>query len=110
MGVACDIIDPEGWVKYEKGFGFSLKNEKGEIMSTNEYILPQIRRIYGGMGPLGPYVDGFFPDGEKLIEAKKFSLTALNDLGATFDEIADILDKAMTEGYTCKVRLLESVH
>lgn len=111
MGVACDLIYPDGWVPFEGGYGFSLPNEKGQIMSTNEFILPAIRRVYGGMGPLGFYVDGRFPDGDGgSLDIKHLSLTALNDLGATFKELAEILTKAMTGGYSYKLELIELAH
>lgn len=111
MGVACDLIYSKGWVPCEDGFGFSLPNEKGQIMSTNEFVLPAIRRVYGGMGPLGFYVNGTFPDGEGgSMDIKHLSLTALNDLGATFEELAEVLTKAMTGGYSYKMKLIELVY
>jgi hypothetical protein len=108
MGVACDLISKEGWIEHDGGFGYSFPVEKGEIMSTQEYVLPTIRRMYGGMGPLGIYVGGQFPDGAKAtMNIKQLALTGLNDMGATFDEIAEILTKAMCGGYSYKMKSVE---
>lgn len=111
IGVACDLVYPEGWISTEEGYGFSLANEKGEVMSTNEFILPQVRRMYGGMGPLGIYVGGTFPDGRGgSMEITHLSLTSLNDLGATFEEIAEILTKAISGGYRYEMKPVKYTH
>lgn len=113
MGVACDLVYHDGWIPFNEGFAFSLPAEKGQVMSTNEFILAGVRRLYGGMGPLGFSVGGTFPDGKGgSLEIKYLALTALNDLGATFEEIAEILTKAMSGGYSYKLRLveLEEIH
>jgi hypothetical protein len=59
------------------------------------------------MGPLGFHVGGRFPDGDgNTLEISSLALAGINDMGATFTEIAEILRKAMNGGYVCSVALV----
>ena len=109
MGVACDLLNPYGWIKKGDQFVFSLNGDSNKLDSSDQCLSPAVRRLYGGMGPLGFHVSGRFPDGNgDTVELKHFAITGLNDMGATFEELAEILTKAMSGGYSYKLKLLQT--
>jgi hypothetical protein len=111
LGVACNLVDPEGWTFDTGAHAYSfLPNEACSTENAvKDHLTPFVRGHYGSeLGPLGLYVGGRFPDEEgNTLELHSLSLSGINDMGATFLEIAEILKKAMDGGYTRSVALIK---
>lgn len=105
LGLASHLIDPNGWHKEQGTSAFSFKpiNAPSGAESSRDHLIPAVRRCYGEqLGPLGINVGGRFPDGlGTTLELGSFALGGINDMGATFKEIAQILRHAISGGYTC---------
>lgn len=111
LGLASNLVDVEGWHR-EKGahaFSFRPRNAVAGAEIARDHLVPAVRRFYGPeLGPLGIHVGGRFPAGEgHTLEIQAFSLSGLNDMGATFKEIAEILRHAINGGYTMTVALVK---
>lgn len=106
LGVACDIVDPNGWTKCADGYKFQFIDRKGEEIINTEYHLPRTVRLQMGLpNPLGFYVGGTFRDEDGYqVVIRNFALQGLNDIGASFKELAQIIRKAINGGYTYELK------
>jgi hypothetical protein len=88
LGVLCNLIDPTTWDRPFFYAGWSWNNEPGEG-------LPElVAELYGiEEGP------ATVPSGEKITirDISDDSLAGLNDSGATFAEIADVIEAEFIE-------------
>lgn len=105
LGVACHVIDPKGWTLDigSTAYSFRPSNAQLNVEPVKDHLIPWIRKFYGNeVGPLGFHVGGRFPDGKgNTVDMNAYALAGVNDsLGASFQEIAEILRLAMAGGYT----------
>jgi hypothetical protein len=108
LGVACDLIDPEGWTECDDGYKFQfMSTEEGKKIDS-EFFLPRtVREQMGHLLPIGFYIGGMFPDEDgHMIPLRTFALHGLNDIGATFPELAEIIRKAISGGYVYKLKTI----
>jgi len=107
LGLASHLIDSQGWHKEDgaRTFSFKPSNAAKGSETSRDHLIPLIRNLYGKeLGPLGINVGGRFPDGlGTTLEIGSLSLSGINDMGATFKEIAEILRHSINGGYTCAI-------
>jgi len=85
LGVLCDIYDSERWVKSDDGdtYGYVTKIDRhGSNFIKN--VLPEEVYKHAGLFSDNPSV---FIDGTRMKQ-----LATINDGGASFEEIADIIE------------------
>lgn len=105
LGLASHLTDSKGWHREHGAAAFSFRpsSEPSGAETSRDHLIPSVRKRYGEqLGPLGINVGGRFPDGlGTTLELGSFALGGINDMGATFEEIAQILRHAISGGYTC---------
>lgn len=102
LGVACDIVKDElnaSWVKGTAEGTYSFKGITPEgVEFLNYALLPfRVQNLYRLPRQAGFQVRA--EGGEEKIGSRKYRLTSLNDdLGATFKDIANIIEIAVNGG------------
>jgi hypothetical protein len=111
LGIACNMIDPDGWKKIQDGYSFQDLERVSRGLDTTTHLPRTIRSQLGGnLSPLGFSVGGRFPDGEgNTIVLRNFALSSLNDIGATFHEIGLIIRYAASGGYRYELKMVEEM-
>lgn len=94
LGVFCDLNKADWggtWVKGEDGYEFSAKG----LLDT--FLIPYEYKLLSGL----PAEVGFDVniDADDYPKGASISLSILNDKGATFAEIANIIEVAINGGY-----------
>lgn len=103
LGVLSDITHPDHWGKNSAGC-----YTHGVCGSPPASVLnPFLKQESGMKSTLGFHISAMVQTDKGNIDIPHLSLTALNDDGIHFSEIADIIEKAMNGGYEYKLQLVQ---
>jgi hypothetical protein len=107
LGLACHLLDPDGWSQDGDNYRFQYTAAGDDVVNT-DHLPRTVRQQYGGgIGPLGLNIGGRVPDENGYtVPMRGFSLSMLNDSGATFKEMAQIVRKAISGGYAYQIQSL----
>lgn len=83
LGVLCDVVDPKGWNKVPGG-SWEYADRSG--------FLPTEVAIKTGLKSV-PTGDAYFTEADT--DSCQFKLSAMNDHGSSFAEIADWIEKTL---------------
>jgi hypothetical protein len=105
MGVACDLIDNTRWIEDELDNNGDMRytaiSGTDNKFRFSECAFPpkDIQDLYALPGSSGLQVVATYFTGSQRIDDEHTCISQLNDMGATFEDLAEILKKAMTGGY-----------
>lgn len=106
LGVACDLIDDTRWVEDTLDSNGDMRyqskpsSDKGFAFYAECAFPPKdIRDLYSFPINSGFDVSASYMFNGERKDDEHTSISQINDMGATFEEVAEILKKAMTGGY-----------